>query len=662
MRAMAVRRSASLALLFLGVYGGCNWLAAQRTDVGTWFFEWERHIPFLAPMIVPYLSIDVFFLAAPFLCRDREELRVFSARIVSAIVIAGACFAVVPLRFAFERPAVDGWLGTLFHGFTSLDRPFNLFPSLHVTLALILADIYSRHTRGVLRLALLLWFVLIGISTVFTLQHHVIDLAGGLLLAVIVVSAIRRRDERTYPATRNVRVAGYYAAGSSLLALTTALLWPWGALLMWPAVALGIVTAGYLGAGARIFAKSQGRVPIALRILLWPHLAGQRASLAYYRRQCRPYDQVTPRMWIGRRLDEREAARAVAEGVTAVLDLTAELEEARAFRSVAYKNVPVLDLTAPSSDALTAAVRFLKTESRRGIVYVHCKIGYSRSAAAVASWLLAAGHAQTVDDAIDSIRRVRPHVIVRPEAVAAIELFAASLNGPCTRAGDHHSLERVVYSAILTAAARMICGRPRWSGEAPSTRQRIYFANHTSHLDFVAIWGSLPRDIRLRTRPVVGCDYWDGGQIRRLIAKRVLRAVLVERSDGQGDRGTRMAIARRSVMCAARALDTGASLILFPEGTRGSGETVGPFKSGLYHLCLTHPDVELVPIFLENLHRVLPKGETVPLPVSGSITFGRPMRLRPGEDKHQFLARARNELLMVKSPCTSLSTAISRAS
>ena len=662
MRALAARRSAALAVLFLGVYGGCNWLAAQRTDVGTWFFEWERRIPFLPSMILPYLSIDAFFLIAPFLCRDREELRVFSARIVTAILVAGACFTLFPLRFAFDRPAVDGLLGSLFAAFLALDRPFNLFPSLHVTLALILADTYSRHSRGLLRIALLLWFGLIGISTVFTFQHHVVDLAGGLALATIVVWTIRRRDEMVYPVIRNRRVTGYYATAAVAFALMSAIVWPWGALLMWPAVALSMVTAAYLGAGPRIFAKSRGRISIVVRMLLYPYFVGQRASLAYYSRQCRPYDAVAPGVWIGRCLDQEEANRAVAEGVTAVLDLTMEFDESPAFTNVVYKNIPVLDLTAPSPEALREAVRFLNEESRRGIVYVHCKIGYSRSAAAVAAWLLAAGQARTVEEAIARIRRVRPQVIVRSEAIEAIQRFEQAASGTRSPHRGRASLEHTVYSAIIATAARIICGAPRWLERAQSARQRIYFANHTSHLDFVAIWGSLPPAARRETRPVVGRDYWDGGPIRRLIARRVLRAVLVDRGRTSADRGATVAGARKSVELAARALGEGASLIIFPEGTRGSGGIVGPFKSGLYHLCRMHPDVELVPVFLENLNRALPKGETVPLPVSGSIAFGLPIRLRPGEDKHQFLTRAHAALLMVNAPCTSQSTAISRAS
>ena len=211
----------------------------------------------------------------------------------------------------------------------------------------------------------------------------------------------------------------------------------------------------------------------------------------------------------------------------------------------------------------------------------------------------------------------------------------------------------------------MLCGtRPRWVDCQPSARPRIYFANHTSHLDFLVLWASLPPEIRAHTRPVAARDYWDRTWLRRYLARQVFRAVLVDRSSSHShaDRATEVRVARRAVDRAARALAAGASLIIFPEGTRGSGPDVGPFKSGLYHLCQLRPDVELVPVYLENLNRILPKGAAVPVPLEGFVTFGRPMRLAAGEDKSGFLTRARAALIGVHCPCTSFSTAISRAS
>src|SRR6266404_1805147 len=180
----AIAASAGLSALFVIVYGWCNWFTAQRANVPTLFFEWERSIPFVPLMIVPYMSIDLFFVAAPFLCRSDRERAAFSKRIAAAILIGGVCFLLFPLRFAFERPHAAGWLGTLFDWFRGMDQPYNLLPSLHIALRTILADLYARQTRGLLRQASNLWFVLIGLSAVLTYQHHVLDVVAGFALGV----------------------------------------------------------------------------------------------------------------------------------------------------------------------------------------------------------------------------------------------------------------------------------------------------------------------------------------------------------------------------------------------------------------------------------------------------------------------------------------------
>jgi membrane-associated phospholipid phosphatase len=183
--------SAGLSVLFLIVYGACNWITARRANVGTFYFEWERKIPFVAFFILPYMSIDLFFVVAPFLCRTHRELSILSKRIAAAIIIAGICFLLFPLRFAFPRPQANGWLGALFDWFRGMDAPYNLLPSLHAALMLILLDIYFRDTRGFIRFATMIWFVLIALSPVLTYQHHVIDIIGGVVLAILCFCLFR---------------------------------------------------------------------------------------------------------------------------------------------------------------------------------------------------------------------------------------------------------------------------------------------------------------------------------------------------------------------------------------------------------------------------------------------------------------------------------------
>jgi membrane-associated phospholipid phosphatase len=190
----ALAASAGLSLLFLVVYGGCIWVTSQRSDVGVFYFAWERSIPFVPFMILPYLSIDLFFVVAAFLLPDEQELWLFVRRVAAAIVVAGLFFLVLPLRFAFPRPTAPGWLGTLFDSFRALDAPYNLFPSLHAALLALLAPVYAQHLRGVWRAAVLIWFLLIALSPLLTHQHHVVDILGGFALAAACFILIRAKN------------------------------------------------------------------------------------------------------------------------------------------------------------------------------------------------------------------------------------------------------------------------------------------------------------------------------------------------------------------------------------------------------------------------------------------------------------------------------------
>jgi 1-acyl-sn-glycerol-3-phosphate acyltransferase len=199
---------------------------------------------------------------------------------------------------------------------------------------------------------------------------------------------------------------------------------------------------------------------------------------------------------------------------------------------------------------------------------------------------------------------------------------------------------------LIAACARGISGvQVTWVGCRPEERQRIYFANHTSHLDFVVLWSALPPSVRSRTHPVAARDYWQRG-IRAYLAKEVFRAVFVDRNSHSNHAGeeTWFAAAHKVIDDLSAALGESDSLIIFPEGTRGSGECVGPFRSGIYHLARKHPEVDLVPAYLENLSRILPKGELLPVPLLSRLTFGEPMRIHPAEAKEDFLARARAAL------------------
>ena len=197
-------------------------------------------------------------------------------------------------------------------------------------------------------------------------------------------------------------------------------------------------------------------------------------------------------------------------------------------------------------------------------------------------------------------------------------------------------------ASLLSLVIRLVAGtQSMWFGSEPSTRQCVYIANHTSHLDFLVLWASLPASIRAMTRPVAARDYWNASAARRFLAVKVFRALLIDRGGvSRGDDVLKPML---------EALQQGDSLILFPEGTRGSGDDVAAFKSGIYHLCQQLPGLELTPVSLDNLNRILPKGEVLPVPVLSQVHFGARIALQHGETKAAFTARAREAVVALRN-------------
>ena len=199
-------------------------------------------------------------------------------------------------------------------------------------------------------------------------------------------------------------------------------------------------------------------------------------------------------------------------------------------------------------------------------------------------------------------------------------------------------IARPIAAAILLFARAVTAVRPIWNESGLPRRRSVYFANHSSHGDFILIWAVLPPRLRRRVRPVAGADYWLKSRLRSFIGRDVFNAVLIER-----DREKRTA---DPVAQMGEAMQEGSSLIFFPEGTRNqTDEPLQSFKSGLYHLASLHPDFDLVPVWIANLNRVMPKGEFIPVPLICTVAFGAPLRLAEGESKEAFLERARDALL-----------------
>jgi 1-acyl-sn-glycerol-3-phosphate acyltransferase len=230
------------------------------------------------------------------------------------------------------------------------------------------------------------------------------------------------------------------------------------------------------------------------------------------------------------------------------------------------------------------------------------------------------------------------HILTVPRGPAAVARRLAAI---CADEGWQRGAVPHMTAALLATIAKLISGASvRWVDCQPDTCQRVYFANHTSHLDALVVWSALPHDVRSLTRPVAAKDYWEQGRLRKYLATRVFNALLIDRKE--------IKVHHSPVDLMIREIGDRKSLIVFPEGGRSPDGSISEFKSGLYYLSKKRPDLELVPVHIDNLNRVLPRGEFLPVPLLSCISFGPPMWLEAGEPKGDFLNRAREAVRRLK--------------
>ncbi|MDR1934060.1 MAG: phosphatase PAP2/dual specificity phosphatase family protein [Candidatus Accumulibacter sp.] len=418
-------RRGVLWLLFLGPlffisYGYANALAARwdaAGQVGCFYFEWEKGIPFWPWSIVPYWSIDLLYGLSFLCCRNARETDSLGLRLLSVQVISIACFLFFPLRFAFLRPSPEGVFGALFTLLASFDQPYNQAPSLHIGLLVIVWKQFSTlDVSPRLHAFIHGWALLIGVSVLTTWQHHFIDVPTGLAVGLFCLWLWP--DEGASPLLKRAvdaghwKLAAYYLAGAALsLAAALAPRQPGvpAFLLGWLALALTLVACNYLRAGAAGFQKSErqntGRRTLASACLFAPYtLAAWINSRCWTRKNPRP-DQIADGVWLGRLPTAREFAQS---GCAALLDLTAELPAPA--RVPYYRNLPCLDLTRPSAAFLLEAARTIEALREKGAVLVACALGFSRSAAAVAVWLRLTGRAASMREAVALLAARRPRM------------------------------------------------------------------------------------------------------------------------------------------------------------------------------------------------------------------------------------------------------------
>jgi len=407
-----------LGPFFFASYGFANWLASQHDHVPSIVFAWETHIPFVPWTILPYWVIDLLYALSLFICATRQELDAHGKRLLTAQIVAVGCFILFPLRFSFERPVTSGVSGDLFNALSSFDQPFNQAPSLHIALLVLLWVLYVRHLPRPLIWPFHVLCALILLSVLTTFQHHFFDIPTGALLGWLCVwlwplddkppffQARLNRDKRAW------RIASYYLVATGVFSLLAVAVGGVALWLFWPALSLMLVALNYVYLGSRGFQKDHGgRLSLAAKWLYWPYLLGAKINSRLWTRNQAKSMAICDGVHIGRVPSLNDTLKA---GYHAVIDLSAEFDKPDA--GLVWQALPSLDLLVPAKEHLLKAAAIIGDLRTQGDVLVVCALGYSRSALAIAAWLLVSKRAASVDGAIEILREKRQSIVISDEA------------------------------------------------------------------------------------------------------------------------------------------------------------------------------------------------------------------------------------------------------
>jgi membrane-associated phospholipid phosphatase len=362
-------------IAFALCYPLANLLAQRNGVTAELVLEFERALPFLAWTAIPYMTSALFWILSFSLVRTDDGLRMLSQRMLLATAVATLFFVLYPLTFSWQRPPIDSaFLSFLFTLQMLVDLPYNQFPSLHVAFAVIhwqaLRDVpRSRFVRG----ALAAWLILLVCSTVLTYQHHVLDIAGGLVLGIVCCSFVR-------PARAEPDVGFYYRI-AAVVTWISGVLFAGSLWFLYLSLSLLLVSQAYVRNNRHFLGKHKGSFGLFTWLKYAPYLLLYRLSWLWVRWQERAHPafvRMTPKLWVGRRLTAIEAAQLPPDCV--VIDLANELSETPLLRSHDYHHFSLLDLQSPPADVVEEIVATMLREAGLGhSIYLHCAMGYSRS-------------------------------------------------------------------------------------------------------------------------------------------------------------------------------------------------------------------------------------------------------------------------------------------
>ena len=417
----------TVGLFFFLVYGTTNQISALTGPHPAFFFEWEQSIPFIPELIVPYMSSDVFFVVAFAMAPTRNSIQKLGLRCGLAILLSAVFFLLIPLQFKFIRPEVTGWTSFLFD-WLSLDQPYNQFPSLHISLGFITWHLVRSQLRWIWRIPLTLWFLAIVASTVCVYQHHFIDIIGGIAAIIAVYIAIPKKGRGFIPlwfvSPRHLHMAFRYLIASALLTIAAFTFENARLPLGWIALSLVLVAVSYTLGFNRFLIKSQRSHSLIAWVLFGPFLIGSWINWRFWRSRIPLDTEIEPGLWMGARPGRADWKGLEMRKIDSVIDLAPELW-ATTPEGITHYHHPLLDIAIPAPETLNEIAIKIEEFRKQGNVYIHCALGMSRSAMAIAAWMIRQG--ASVEEALARLDIIRPERVRKPYINITLELYADHL-------------------------------------------------------------------------------------------------------------------------------------------------------------------------------------------------------------------------------------------
>jgi protein-tyrosine phosphatase len=369
-------------ILFLIIYNFSAWYALHFEKSDSFVFSFEKHIPFVPWMIIPYMTSGLLFTLVFFFCSSEKDLMLLTKRINFTTIVSGLFFILFPLKYSFIKPQQDFGLLNYFYQFLiTWDSNYNQAPSLHIGYACIFWAVINKEFKSGWRILLLGWILLLGISTLTVYQHHLIDIVTALLLSCLTFFIFPENKDRNY------QIGAVYFFISLLFSLAALLIQHttnYGLLLLWICIVLFLVGCAYMNSNSRFLKTKDGSITILNKIIFFPYLFMYKIIWLFCRKKSsHPVSEIIPQVYVGARLNSKQASSFINER-TYVIDLCAEAEENKYTRQKSqYFSFPLLDIGSVKKDELetlsnllTSIYGSIKPDEK---IFIHCLMGYSRS-------------------------------------------------------------------------------------------------------------------------------------------------------------------------------------------------------------------------------------------------------------------------------------------